>query len=211
MAKGKIVGYVRVSSFGQNPERQLQGVQIDKLFLDRASGKSRNRPELEAMLDYVRDGDVILVHSMDRLARNLADLRGLVSFLVEKKQVEVRFLKEGLVFSGKETPMAELLLSVMGAFGEFERALIKERQMEGIELAKKKKAFKGRKQKLSEEKASELVERAKKGEKKAKLAREFGIRRETLYLYLRRTARVLEKKKVEQKSGQKVEVNCSSL
>ena len=118
MQKGKTVGYIRVSSFDQNPDRQLKGVETDKLFLDRASGKDRNRPQLEALLDYVRDGDVVVVHSMDRLARNLGDLREIVSFLIGK-QVEVRFLKENLIFSGKETPMAQLLLSVMGALKRY--------------------------------------------------------------------------------------------
>ena len=122
---------------------------------------------------------------MDRLARNLGDLREIVSFLIGK-QVEVRFLKENLNFSGKETPMAQLLLSVMGAFGEFERAMIRERQMEGIELAKKRGAFKGRKRKLSEEEIKILIEKIEAGERKTEVAKEFGIRRETLYLYLKR-------------------------
>ncbi len=185
MVKGKLVGYARISSVGQNPERQLQDCKVDKLFLDRCSGKDRSRPQLEALLDYVRDGDVVVVHSMDRLARNLGDLREIVSLLVEK-QVEIRFLKEGLVFSGEETPMAQLLLSIMGAFGEFERALIKERQQEGIELAKKRGVYKGRKRKLSAEELERMLELVREGRKKTQIAQELGIRRETVYLYLSR-------------------------
>ncbi|STX81494.1 site-specific DNA recombinase; e14 prophage [Legionella busanensis] len=98
--------------------------------------KNTARPQLEALLDYARDGDVIIVHSMDRLARNLDDLRRLVTHLTSQ-QIKIEFLKEGLTFTGEDSPMSTLLLSVMGAFAEFERSLIKERQMEGIALAKK--------------------------------------------------------------------------
>ncbi len=82
---GKRIGYIRVSSLDQNHERQLEGIKLDKCFTDKASGKDVNRPELEAMLNYVRDGDIIIVHSMDRLARNLDDLRKLVQQLTSQK------------------------------------------------------------------------------------------------------------------------------
>ena len=131
---GKKIGYIRVSSFEQNPERQLEGITLNKKFIDKASGKNTVRPQLEAMLDYARDGDTIIIHSMDRLARNLDDLRKLVMQLT-RQQIKVEFVKEGLTFTGEDSPMSKLLLSVMGAFAEFERALIKERQMEGIVLA----------------------------------------------------------------------------
>ena len=121
---GKIMGYIRVSSFEQNPERQLEGVQCDKTFIDQASGKDTQRPELDALLGYVRDGDKIIVHSMDRLARNLDDLRRLVQQLTAR-HVTIQFVKENLTFTGEDSPMANLLLSVMGAFAEFERALIR--------------------------------------------------------------------------------------
>ncbi|MBA4697787.1 MAG: recombinase family protein, partial [Legionella sp.] len=118
---GKKIGYIRVSSFDQNPERQLEGLSLHKIFIDKASGKSMARPQLEAMLDYARDGDTIIVHSMDRLARNLNDLRKLVTQLTNQ-QMSVEFIKEGLTFTGDDAPMSTLLLSVMGAFAEFERA-----------------------------------------------------------------------------------------
>ena len=182
--QGQRVGYIRVSSFDQNPDRQLEGVALDRVFTDKASGKDTQRPELESLLGFVRQGDILVVHSMDRLARNLDDLRRLVNELTERG-VRIEFVKEGLTFTGEDSPMAKLLLSVMGAFGEFERALIRERQREGIELARKKGKYKGRKRSLSPEQVAALKERVAAGEKKAGLAREFGISRETLYQYLR--------------------------
>lgn len=181
---GLRIGYVRVSSLDQNTERQLDGVELDRIFTDSASGKDTKRPQLEELLGFIRDGDTLLVHSMDRLARNLDDLRSLVQRLT-KKGVRVEFLKEHLVFTGEDSPLANLMLSVMGAFAEFERALIGERQREGVALAKARGAYRGRRKALSPEKAGELRRRAGAGELKTGLAREFGISRETLYQYLR--------------------------
>lgn len=182
---GKKIGYIRVSSFDQNPERQLEGIKLNKKFIDKISGKNTARPQLEAMLDYTREGDTVIVHSMDRLARNLDDLRRLVTQLTDQK-IKVEFVKEGLTFTGEDSPLSTLLLSVMGAFAEFERALIKERQMEGIALAKKRGAYKGRKAVLSQEHIDEIKTRVAQGDKKSHIARDFGISRETLYQYLRK-------------------------
>lgn len=182
--QGHRIGYIRVSSFDQNPERQLEQVEVSKVFTDKASGKDTERPALEELLSFVREGDTVVVHSMDRLARNLDDLRRLVQQLT-KRGVRIEFVKECLTFTGEDSPMANLLLSVMGAFAEFERALIRERQREGIALAKQRGAYRGRKKALSSEQMAELRQRASTGEQKAKLAREFGISRETLYQYLR--------------------------
>jgi DNA invertase Pin-like site-specific DNA recombinase len=179
---GKRIGYVRVSSVGQSVARQLEGLELDKVFTDRASGKDVKRPQLQAALEYVRDGDVLVVHSMDRLARNLVDLRRLVEDLTGRS-VQVHFLKEHLTFTGEDTSAAKLLLNVMGAVAEFERSLLKERQLEGIALAKKAGIYKGRKPSLTPERAAELRARVARGEKRAALAREFGISRETLYQY----------------------------
>jgi len=181
---GQRIGYVRVSSLDQNPDRQLEHVRVDKVFADNASGKDTQRPELDALLSFVREGDTVVVHSMDRLARNLDDLRRLVQQLT-KRGVRIEFVKERLTFTGEDSPMANLLLSVMGAFAEFERALIRERQREGIALAKQRGVYRGRKKALSPERVAELRQRTAAGEQKAKLAREFGISRETLYQYLR--------------------------
>lgn len=105
--KGKKIGYIRVSALDQNHERQLQGLELDKCFIDKASGKDTNRPLLDAMLNYDRDGDIVYVHSMDRLARNLDDLRQLVQRLTDQK-IKIEFIKESLTFKGEEAPMSKL-------------------------------------------------------------------------------------------------------
>ena len=181
---GKLIGYIRVSSELQNTDRQLEGIEVNKVFTDKLSGKSTKRPALNQMLEYARDGDTIIVHSMDRLARNLDDLRKIVKTLTSK-QIKVKFIKESLEFTGNDSAMSNLLLSVMGAFAEFERSLIRERQMEGIALAKKRGVYKGRKKILDDEQVKELIYRVSLGERKTNLAKEFGISRETLYQYLR--------------------------
>ena len=182
--QGQRIGYVRVSTVDQNPERQLEQVPVDRVYTDTASGKDTTRPALEALLTFVREGDTVVVHSMDRLARNLDDLRRLVQLLT-RRGVRITFQKEHLTFTGEDTPMAQLMLSVMGAFAEFERALLRERQREGIVLAKQRGAYRGRKKSLAPDQVAALRARAEAGAKKAPLAREFGISRETLYQYLR--------------------------
>ena len=178
------IGYVRVSSYDQNPDRQLDNIQLDRVFIDKASGKDTKRPELESLLSFVRDGDSVIIHSMDRLARNLDDLRRLVHQLTARG-IRIEFIKEGLTFTGEDSPMANLMLSVMGAFAEFERTLIRERQLEGIELAKSRGAYRGRKKTLTPEDVTELRDRAATGVTKTLLAYEFGISRETVYQYLK--------------------------
>jgi len=173
-----------VSSLDQNLGRQLDGIHLDRTFADSVSGKDTQRPQLEALLGFVRDGDTVLVHSMDRLARNLDDLRSIVRTLTARG-VRVEFIKEQLTFTGDDSPMANLLLSVMGAFAEFERALIRERQREGIALAKQRGAYRGRRKALTTEQIDHLTRRAAAGEPKSMLAREFNISRETVYQYLR--------------------------
>jgi len=181
---GQRVGYTRVSSADQNTARQLDGVPLDKIFSDRASGKDVNRPQLDAAIAYLREGDTLICHSMDRLARNLDDLRRIVTKLT-KRGVNVEFIKEHLTFTGTDSPLANLLLSVMGAFAQFERELIKERQREGISIAKAKGGvYRGRVPSLTTEKAALLRGRVAAGEPKAKLAREFGISRASLYNYV---------------------------
>jgi DNA invertase Pin-like site-specific DNA recombinase len=121
---------------------------------------------------------------MDRLARNLDDLRRIVRELTHRG-VAVEFVKENLTFTGEDSPMATLLLSVMGAFAEFERALIRERQAEGIAAAKTRGVYKGRRKSLTPDQIRDLADRAIAGESKTALAKEFGISRETVYQYLR--------------------------
>ena len=180
---GQRIGYIRVSTLDQQTERQLDGIALDQTFTDKASGKDTNRPQLEQMLRFARSGDTVVVHSMDRLARNLDDLRRIVHTLTGKG-VRIAFVKEQLTFTGEDSPMASLLLSVMGAFAEFERALIHERQREGIVQAKQRGAYRGRKKALSPDAVRRLRERLATGTSKAKITREFGISRQTLYQYL---------------------------
>jgi DNA invertase Pin-like site-specific DNA recombinase len=124
--KGQQIGYIRISALDQNVDRQLDGMSLDKVFADKASGRDVNRPQLEAMLAFIREGDTVVVHSMHRLARNLDDLRKLVQTLT-KRGIRIEFLKETMTFTGEDSPMVDLMLSVLGAFAAFERALIRER------------------------------------------------------------------------------------
>lgn len=183
-AKGQRVGYIRVSSYDQSADRQLDGIELDRVFTDRASGKDIERPQLQALLAYVREGDTIVVHSMDRLARNVDDLRRLVQSQT-RRGIHVCFEKENLSFTGESSPIADLMLSVLGAVAQFERDLIRERQREGIALAKLRGAYRGRQKALSSDKVLELQQRIGAGEKKTTVARALGISRETLYQYLR--------------------------
>ncbi|MCU1223615.1 MAG: putative resolvase [Edaphobacter sp.] len=188
MGTGQVVGYIRVSSTLQNTERQLDGVDVERTFEDKVSGKDTDRPALQEMLAYVRRGDTVKVHSLDRLARNLDDLRSLV-FGMADKGVTVTFVKEGLTFApGDSNPMAKMMLSVMGAFAEFERSIIRERQREGIAIARQKNTYKGRVKVLDADKVVAVKERIAAGVSKAKVAREFGISRPTLYAYLSDTS-----------------------
>lgn len=184
MSKGHRIGYIRVSTLDQNAERQLDGIELDRTFTDKASGKDTQRPQLQAALEYVRHGDTFVVHSMDRLARNAEDLLRTVRELTGRG-ITVEFVKNHLTFSGKADPMAKLMMTMLAAFGEFERDLIRERQREGIAIAKAKGVYKGRKKALTAEQTAELVECARSGMPKAELARSYGISRETLYQYLR--------------------------
>jgi DNA invertase Pin-like site-specific DNA recombinase len=178
---GSKIGYIRVSALDQNTGRQLEGLELAKTFEDKASGKDANRPQLAACLDYLRDGDTLVVHSIDRLARNLEDLQRLIRAL-SARCVAVQFIKENLTFQPDgNDPMQTLMLQMLGAFAQFERSLIRERQREGIALARKEGRQLGRKKALPPEKERELRERASRGEERKSLAREYGISRQTLY------------------------------
>jgi len=109
MRKGKIIGYIRVSLFDRNTEKQLETIELDKVYTDKGSGKNIDREQLKALISYMRDGDTVVIHSMDRLARNLDDLRNLVRQF-NKKQVKVRFIKENLTFNGDDSAMSTELL-----------------------------------------------------------------------------------------------------
>lgn len=176
----KQIGYVRVSSVDQNTARQLEGVELDRIFEDKASGGSADRPMLQECLRYLRDGDVLHVHSIDRLARNLADLQKLVGELVERGVV-VRFHKEGLTFAGENDAMQRLMLQMMGAFAEFERSMIRERQREGIEAAKRAGKHVGRPAKLSSADVEMMSTKRQSGMSVTAIAGEYGVSRQTVY------------------------------
>lgn len=182
---GQNIGYIRVSSVEQNTARQLDGIELDKVFEDRCSGKNTDRPALKACLEYVREGDTLHVHEISRLARNMADLNRLVDELTAKG-VAVKFHKEGLEFNASKATdaMMKLLFQVMGAFAEFERNMIRERQAEGIAKAKAAGKYRGGLDKLDAEQVAELRRLAAEGVSKARLARDFNITRPTVYRYL---------------------------
>ena len=177
---GQNVGYIRVSSVDQNTARQLDSIELDTTFEDHCSGKDTNRPQLKACLRHLRKGDRLHVHSIDRLARSLKDLQTLVEELTEQG-ISIQFHKENLIFTGDSNPMHKLMFQMMGAFAEFERSMIRERQREGIAAAKKNGKQIGAKPKLAIEQVAELKKRLNAGEQKKALALEYGISRQTLY------------------------------
>lgn len=156
--KGQSVGYIRVSSIDQNIERQLDNLKLDKVFVDRMTGSVKERPELQRMLEYVRQGDTVYVHSLDRLARNFDNLLDIIKQL-NKKGVIFKSLKENLTLDGlNNNPMDILILHIFGAIAEFNRSLIREAQREGIAKAKKRGVYKGRKSVLTPERIAIIEE-----------------------------------------------------
>ncbi|WCE31266.1 recombinase family protein [Vibrio sp. SCSIO 43137] len=165
---------MRVSSVEQNTERQLAdtGIQFDRVFEDKCSGVTKSRPELEELKRYAREHDTIHVHSIDRLARNLQDLRDLVKGWT-KQGITVRFHKEKLEFAGgREDSIADMMLNILGAVAEFERSMIKQRQLEGIAKAKAKGVYKGRKKTVDE---AAIIEELNTGTSMRKTAEKLGV------------------------------------
>lgn len=184
MATMHKVGYMRVTTGDQNSAQQLDDIELDRTFEDKASGLDTDRPQLKETLAYVRGGNTVVVRSLDWLGRNLDDLRSLV-FGLTKKGVRVQFVKENLTFSGEDLSFSNFMLSMPDAVSEFERTLIRERQREGIALAKARGAYKGRPKSLKPEQVQQLRDRVALGVPKAEVARQFGIGRDTVYEYLR--------------------------
>lgn len=175
--------YIRVSSVGQNADRQLPDETFDKTFTDKVSAKDAERPALTDLLDYVRDGDVVVVHSIDRLARNLADLETLIQ-TITGKGARVEFRKESLTFSGGSDAMQKLLLQMLGAVAEFERSIIRERQREGIAVARAKAASEGKSYgsaKLSPKEIKSLKAKRAKGVSVRDLMNQFNLSRASVY------------------------------
>ena len=174
------LGYIRVSSEGQNTDRQLDGVKLDKVFEEKVSGKDTSRPKLQELLSSARKGDEVIVNSMDRLARNLIDLHGIIDELTTKK-ASIRFIKEGQEFTGEKDPMKELMLNIMGSVAQFERDIIKDRQREGIAKAKKRGAYRGRSPKFSQEEMTSMRKLKADGSSVARVAKLYKTSRATVY------------------------------
>lgn len=184
------IGYRRVSTIDQTTARQLEGVKLDVEFEDKLSGKDTNRPEFQNMMKTLWKGDRLFVHSMDRLNRNLSDLEKTITELIERG-VTVEFVKEKLVFEKPEGSKESfdyqskmLMLRIMGAIGQFERENIKERQREGIAIAKKKGVYLGRKPSLNASQIGEIRLAVKNGAKKSDLAATYNVSRQTVYMAL---------------------------
>jgi DNA invertase Pin-like site-specific DNA recombinase len=183
---GQKVGYVRVSTILQNTVRQLDGIALDKVFTDHCSGKDTHRPQLQLCLDFLREGDTLVVHSMDRLARNIVDLRQIIDKQTAKG-VQVQFMKENLTFNGKDSLIANLMLAIMGAVAEFELGKIAERRDEGIVAAKKAGKYRGRVPAIrsGNGKQIELEKALAEGAGVAEMARRVGVSRQTIYAWLK--------------------------
>lgn len=172
------IAYIRVSTTDQNTERQLDGVKVDKTFTDKCLGGSTDRPALTDLLDYIREGDIVHVHSIDRLARNLQDLLSLVE-MFKTKGVTLKFHKESLTFEGSVTnAMQDLMLSMIGAVAQFEKAMINERQREGIEKAKARGVYsQQRKKKVDRDEVKALLN---EGLPMAQIAKKLGCSSKTI-------------------------------
>ena len=183
---GQQVGYIRVSAADQHADRQLEGVTPDKVFEEKLTGSVRERPGLSACLDYLREGDTLHVHSIDRLARNLLHLQQLVEGLTARG-VSVVFHKEGMTFDARAVdPLQRLMFQMLGAFAEFERTLIRERQKEGIAAARAKGKPLGRPRRADGKLLEELLAQLSAGSKPSELAKRYGIPRTTMYGYRKR-------------------------
>lgn len=186
--RGKTIAYIRVSSIDQNEARQTKAIgAVDKTFIDKLSGSTRARPQLEAMLDYIRDEDLVLVKSPDRLARSTTDLLNIVQD-IRAKGAQIRFVDNPSL--NTDTPQGTFMLTILGAVAELERVTIRERQAEGIALAKERGVYsKQRSPKMDDiaiEKARQSVEQ---GIPKTRIAGELGVSRTTLNHALNGTAR----------------------
>jgi len=177
-----IFNYIRVSTAQQNTDRQLLNIPCDREFTEKVSGKNTNRQELQKLLMIIREGDVINVHELSRLARNTQDLLKLVDEILQRK-ASIKFHKENLCFDGskKDDAFQTLMLTMLGAISQFERDLMLERQKEGIVIAKEKGKYLGRKSIFSEEDIRQIKEEFSICRNKAELAKKFNISRGYLY------------------------------
>ena len=177
------VGYIRVSTTDQKTARQLDKIRstLNKIFEEKISAKDTKRPKLQECLNYLRDGDTLHVHSIDRLARNLKDLEQIIEE-VNGKNAVIHLHKENLIFSGDESnPMQKLMLQMMGAFAEFERELIRERQAQGIAARQAKGKHFGRPASLTDEQKAEVIADKEAGMTPTQLAKKYSVSRALIY------------------------------
>lgn len=173
------IAYVRVSTVEQNEARQVEGLKkhnIDKWFTEKISAKDANRPQLQAMLEFAREGDTVFIHDFSRIARSTKDLLAIVEQL-NAKGVHLVSNKENIDTS---TPTGKLMLTMIGAINEFERMNLLERQREGIALAVQEGKYKGRKEVQIEDFGSHYERYMRREVNKAQLAKELNISRPTL-------------------------------
>ena len=186
---GQVVGYVRVSSADQNEARQVEAIgPVDRLFSEKVSGRTTNRAQLQEMLAYVREGDTVKVKSPDRLARSTTDLLGLVEQL-RAKGVAVEFIDDPVL--NTDNPTGEFMLTILAAVAQLERATLRERQAEGIAIAKRKGVY-DRGPKLTAEQVAEARLRVADGVPKAAVARSLAVSRQTLHTALKGEGRYAE-------------------
>ncbi len=176
-----IFNYLRVSTIDQNTERQLLNIPCDREYVDKASGKDMDRQNFKLMMDNLRAGDLVNVHSLDRVGRNTADILELVK-QIKSKGCSIKFHKEGLVFDGTKSDLySDLMLTILAAFSQFERNIILERQREGIAIAKAKGKYKGRKPKLTSGQLEAMKSDFEAGIPKTKIAEKYGVTRSYVY------------------------------
>lgn len=189
--RGFRFGYRRVSSITQNLGRQLQGVELDRIFEDKLSGKDTNRPQLQLLLSFIEKGDAVYVHSLDRLGRNYSDLIKLVNEIINKG-ASLHFMKEKInLHPGKSDPFAELQITLFSAFAQFERALIKERQEEGIALAKRERKYKGRQPSLDEQTLRQIFNMHWLGLSHKKIGKRLNLKPLTVWNYVTKNPRLI--------------------
>ena len=185
----KRIAYIRVSSIGQSTSRQDQQIEelnVDKIFREKISGKNiQDRPQFQMMLEYAREDDVIYCADLSRWGRSLIDIKTTITALTSKG-VTVKFLKENLTFTtNQEDPMSNLLLGILSSLSEWERAVIKSRQLEGVRIAQQNNVYKercGRKPKLTTEQVQEVKKKVSAGEARAAVAKEYGVSRQTVFI-----------------------------
>jgi DNA invertase Pin-like site-specific DNA recombinase len=176
------IGYIRVSSEGQNTDRQLADVKLDHIYIDKVSGATKDRPQLNACLSYIRKGDTLHVHSIDRLARSLRDLQEIVDSLVSRN-ITVQFHSEHLIFTSEENPVSTMMLQMLGMIAQFERTLTRKRQREGIDTAKAKGKHIGR-PKIDMNRRGEAIDLSKLGLSISAIARQMKLSRTAIYKLL---------------------------